>query len=346
MANIQAEQLVDLTTATLRDLGRLRMTQIATPLQGYEVMSRILRKDKLQVDSGFEIQRNLMVGTSDMARMVGLFQVDQYNYTDVIKQIRIPWRNVTVSYMYEIREMAMQRGANKIVDLIKTRRADAMLSLAFLLEDQFWSAPADSNDLLHLFGVPYWVIKNATAGFNGGDPSGFAAGAGGLTVAEAPRWQNYTDAYTSMSKGDLVMKMRRAIRRMRFVSPVSIDDYRRGSGQRYRIYTTESVVEALENLAEQQNDRLGYDIARTDGQTVFKGMQLKHVWKLDEDTQNPIYFLDFNTFYPVFLRGFMMNESGPAKVPGQHTTIGVDIDSTLNILCTDRRSNGVIYQAA
>src|SRR5690606_3042281 len=107
--------------------------------------------------------------------------------------------------------------------------------------------PADSDDKLAPFGIPYWVVKDSTAGFNGGNPSGFSSGAGGLDSSRHTRWANYTDSYTNVTKADLIKKMRTAYRKIRFKSPMNVPDYRRGRGDQYRIYVNEETISDFED---------------------------------------------------------------------------------------------------
>lgn len=335
--------IVDLTTTTLKELGRMKFTQIAQRLQDYEVAQRIFKKDKVTFDGGIGISRNIMLDTKSVARQTGLYEKDNVNVGDVMSTISIPWRHTTNSYGFERREITMNTGdpASTIVELLKVRRADCMLSTVEQFETQFWNKPTDSSNVLDVYGVPYWIVKNATQGFNGGAPAGFAAGAGGLIN---PRWNNWTDSYSTVSKADLITKMRKAHRKIGFKSPIDTPSYRMGSGQTYRIYVNEPTLAALETLGENQNEQLGRDLAPMDDNICFRKNPINWVPYLDGDTDNPIYFIDFNQFAPVFLNGEFMRETEVKPVPGQHNTFAVFVDTTWNMLCTDRRRNAVIYQ--
>lgn len=342
MPTLQDSDIIDLGITTLKELGRLRFNQIATKIQRYEIMSRLLKKDKLTFQNGNGIQRSIVIQDSGAAKNVGLHATDDVNIGDVMKTINIPWRHTTTNYGWERREILVNNGASRIVDIMKVRRADAMISLAALMETDFWSKPADSTDKLKVFGVPYWVVKNATAGFNGGDPSGFTGGAGSLTVATAPRWNNYTAPYVAISKADLITAMRRAYRLIQFVAPIDIPDYRRGNGATYRMYCNIDTITGIETLGEQQNENLGRDIASMDGKLTFRGNPIIWIPQLDTDTTDPLYMLNFDKFGPVCLTGDYMRETDPKVVANQHNDFVVHIDLTWNLLCDDRRCQAVI----
>lgn len=336
-------EIADLIKSTTSDLGRLKFQQIAQSLQNYEVMSRLMVKDKVKFQSGTAIQKNLMIQQSNAARSIGLYERINVNVADVMRTISIPWRHANTYYAYERRELAMNRAsANRVFDIIKTRRADGLLSIIELMEDEFWSKPSSSSDELEPFGVPYWVVKNASTGFNGGNPSGFTSGAGGLDHAN---WKNYTYQYTNVSKDDLIDGMRTAHRKIRFKSPIDVNDYRKGTGNNYRIYSSESVIKSMERIGEQQNENLGRDLASMDETLTFKKHPIIWVPKLDSDTQNPVYMLDMSTFYPVFLSGEYLREEGPVTPSDQPSVFIIYIDLTWNILCVDRRRQAVLATA-
>lgn len=345
------DQIIDLAKTTQKELGKLKFNQIAQKLQRYEVLGKIMKKDKIQFDSGNGIQRNVMVKDSGAAKNVGLYEKDEVNVSDVMEQIDIPWRHTTTNYAFERREMAMNRGASRIVNLMKVRRTDAMLSLANLMEEKFWSKPENSNNKLDQFGVQYWVVPDSTiaagvagSGFYADAPTGFANGVGNLIHQN---WGNFVGKYTSVTKTSLIAVMRRAHRKIGFESPVDVPDYRKGRGQQYRIYTGLETLENMEKLGEAQNENLGRDLASMDDTITFRRHPIVWVPQLDEDATAPsgaLYMLDYAWFYPVFLRGEYLRETDPKAVSDQHTVFVTHIDLTWNLLCTDRRRQAVLYK--
>jgi len=335
-------QIKDLVTGTLKHLGRLKFQQIAQSLPRYEVMGRLMRRDRVTFQSGNGIQRTVMVTHSGAAKHVGLYQKDEVNVGDVLETLSIPWRHTTTNYAFERRELTMNSGASKIVDLLKVRRTDAMLSLTELMESTFWSKPENSADKITPYGIQYWLVSNASEGFNGGDPSGFADGAGGLQHAN---WKNWTAQYADVSKADLIQKMRKAYRHIRFESPVDVPDFRRGCGDQYRIYVPETVLEEFENIGEGQNENLGRDLQPYDENITFRRNPIRWVPELDNAADAPVYMVNFAYFYPVFLRGEYLRETEPEKVSDQHSVFAVHVDLTWNVLCTDRRRNAVLATA-
>jgi hypothetical protein len=215
------------------------------------------------------------------------------------------------------------------------------VSLYEYLEPVLWGKPVDSSDAITPYGIAFWVTRNTTAGFNGGDPVGFATGRAGLSTTTNPRWANYTDQYSDVTKADLVRKMRRAHRATRFRSPVSHATPNVG-GMKNGIYAPESVIETLEEILEQQNMNLGNDVASKDGRTLFKGTPLTYVPFLDDDAEEPVYMLDWKWLAIGVMAGWENNLTAPYMVPNKHNVRRVDLDMSMNMVCTDLRRQAVI----
>lgn len=339
---LQADQIADLVTTTQKDLGKLKWTDIYTPLQEYVALPNILNKEKVSFSSGTGIQWNVMVGNSGAAKNTGLYAEDNTNVADVMKLASIPWRHMQTSYAFEKREISMNRDPARIVELIKTRRVDAMISLAELMENNMWGKPTDSSDTETPYGVDYWLTANATEGFNGGVPTGFTDVAG-LDPATYTNWRNWTAQYSAVTKTDLVRKMRKAAVYTKFMSPVAQPNY--NTGDRQAIYTNYDVIGAMEELLEAQNDQLGNDIASKDGLLLFRGNPIKWVPKLDADATDPVIGINWGVFKPVFLAGEYLRESAPKEAANSHNTMEVFVDLTMNMECRDRRRNFRIQTA-
>jgi len=232
-----------------------------------------------------------------------------------------------------------------------------MIDLAAELEAKAWQVP-NTTDKLNPYGLPYWVVYNATDGFTGDYPTGpdgtQHATIAGLNLTESPNFKNYSANYTNVSKQDLFPSMRTALRKTNFKSPVSKEDMSTPRGKSRRYYTDEVTCSAFENVGEAQNENLGRDLApytagsghgglqEIDGTLTFKKNPIVYVPQLDDTTvftaaTNPIYQVDHSVFYPYCLKGDYLRETGPVVAPNQHNMYRVFVDLTYNILCTNRR---------
>ena len=343
---LNESQISDITTTTLKNFDRPKYNQIAQSQQRYLAYGKLMDEERVTVDDGYALQRDVMLSLSNNARSVGLHAKDNINIQSINQAISVPWRHQTTGWAIERREVLENSGASRIVNLIQQRRADCIIGYAQLFENMFWSKPADSTDAVTMFGVLYWLVYSATTGFNGGDPSGFTAGAGGLATASYPAWKNYTAKYTYVSKQDLILKLKTAYLLCDWESPVEIPDFRRGKGMDYGFYMNAATLLALETLGEAQNENLGRDLASNAGQILFHRHPCTHVPQLNSlTTSNPIYGINWSWYQITALRGDYMRESPPYWLPEQHNSQVTYMDCTLNSLCTDRRRQMLVAQA-
>lgn len=344
MAHLSAKDMVDLVAATRGDATfEGTVTEIASRLQDYSY-KKLLAKDKLKIQSGPFIKGNLLVDHNHSAQMAGLHEVYEPDIPDLAARWRLDWRHAHNYWGWERREMLMNRRRDEIFDIIKMRRAGAKISLAELFESQIWSAPTDSSNDLDLFGIPWWFPKAATnaEGFNGGNPSGFSDCAGiDCTDPTYARWKSYNAAYAQINEHDLLDKMGRAYRKIGFKSPVDLEDARRGTAEDYRIFMNEVTLSAFEKLMRARNDNLS-DLAEFMGTTSWKKRPLTWVPKLDTDTSNPVFMLNFQWISLCVLDGDFPYEHDPAAEPNQPNSMVVHEDYTMNLLTTNRRAAGAV----
>lgn len=357
MAVVSLTDIPDLVSTTLRHLGPNRFQQIAQPLQTFQVVSRWLKRDKVQFDSGIGIQRTLMNSLSRQARHVGVTHTVRVDIPTLLTLLRIEWVHAHVPWGFAYHEILTNSGEAMILNVLKPRRVDALLSLATELESKAWSVPAVGNTTEPL-GIPYWIVYNASTGFNGGAPSGYTT-VGGVNLTTTPNFKNYTAQYTTVSKADLIKKMRTGHRKCRWIAPISNQDYRKEEYADFRLYTDSTTMAEFEDIGEGQNENLGRDLAPfggasdvryTDGTLLFRKAPLIVVDQLDDTAVytanvNPVYMIDHSTFYPVCLQGDFMRESKPIQLQDQPNLFRVDVWLTYNYLCVDRRRNALFAKS-
>jgi len=311
-----------------------------TDLTDHVAVREMWKNRQKQFTGGENWEFEVQMDHNWSAKAVGLFETDGTALTDNMVKGEVAVRHVNAHYIYDKREKAFQRGGTAIVDLVRTRYVGMMVSLFELMEGFLWSKPTDSTDVKTPYGIPFWITKSTTTGFNGANPSGFTAGKAGISQGTYPRWANYTAQYTDVTKTDLLRKMRTAHRKSQFRSPVSHakPDIGMGNG----IYTNDAVVGILEELLEDQNMNLGNDLASKDGKTLFKGTPVQYAPKLDDDSTNPVYLLDWKTLSVGVMAGWENNLTNPYMVPNKHLVSRVDLDASMNMVCTDLRRQTVI----
>lgn len=334
-----ASQLSDLVAMTQKDLGRPNFTEISSDLQNHTAMRTLLKKNRVVLTGGTGVEWNVMVNHANSASNVGLGASDNVNIVDTMVKANADWRNTTANYAFIGQEIDMNRDPARIVDLVKERRIACMISLSELMEDNFWGPPVAVDDTVTPWGVNTWIVKNATEGFYGGAPSGYTTI--GLNPTTYPRWKNWTGNYTAVTKDDLVRKLRKASRFTNFKPPVEgIPTFH--TGDMYAYYSNYAVISGLEEILEAQNDNLGNDIASMDGKVLFRRGPVEWVPKLEADTTNPIYGINWGSFKTYVLQGWWLKETNVPIYPGQHTISAHFLDCTYQWIVKNRRCHFVL----
>jgi len=338
----QIDDAVLLTQENLVKKGAF--VDLQTDLTDHVAVREMWKGRQKKFEGGHPWQFQAQTDHNHSARAVGLYETDGTALADTMVQGEVDVRHVNAHYIYDQREPSFQRGGKAIVDLVKTRYVAMMVSLFEYLETILWSKPDDSADAKTPFGIAYWIVKNASEGFNGGNPSGFTDGRAGLSTGTYERWANWTSQYVAVSKEDLIRRMRKAHRKIQFRSVVSHATPDVGP-MRNGIYTNDAVLGLMEELLENQNMNLGEDLDSKGGRTMFKMTPVTYAPKLDDDTQNPVYMLDWKVLAVGVLAGWENNLTAPYMVPNKHTVRRVDNDLSCNMICTDLRKQAVLATA-
>ena len=303
------------------------------------------RQKKFEGGNDWEFEAQ--IDHNHSARAVGLFETDGSAITDTMIRGRVQPRHINAHYIYDQREPDFQRGGIKIVDLVQTRYVAMMVSLYELMEEILWGKPVDSTDNKTPYGVGYWVTQSDTQGFHGANPVGFTDGKASISQAVQPRWANWTDVYVDVSKEDLIRRMRKMHRNIQFRSPVSHSQPDLGA-MKNGIYVGDTVIGLMEELLENQNMDLGHDLDSQGGRSVFKSTPVTYAPYLDNavgtgGTANyPVYMLDWKWLAVGVLAGWENQLTKPYMVPSKHLVRRVDLDCTMQMVCTNLRRQGVM----
>ena len=342
---LQYAQIDDAVLLTQQQfVKRGAFVDLQTDLQDHIAVREMWKGRQFKFSGGENWEWEAQVDHNHSAQFVGLFETDGTALTDTMIKGYVRPRHVNAHYIYDQRESAFQRGGTKIVDLIKTRYVAMMVSLYEKMEEALWTKPTDSDDEVTPFGAEYWITKNASEGFNGGRPTGFTD-KGNIDPNLQARWKNWTARYVAISKEDLIRKMRKGARQIKFRSVISHAEPNLRKDMRNGIYTNDAVIGIMEEVLEDQNMNLGNDLASKDGRTLFKSTPVVFAPYLDNDTQNPVYMLDWKWLAVGVLSGWENQLTKPYMVPGKHLVRRVDVDLTMQMVCTNLRKQTVIATA-
>lgn len=343
-------QMADLIASTLPKIERRNWTELGPQLTDYVAAKRLFAEHKVKKDGGTSLQWKVRPNIGAHARWVKPYDQDVVNVGTDVLTADVPWRHSNTNWLIELHEVAINgASAEKILDLIQLRRTEAMISQIEQMEVAFWTKPPASTDELMPYGLEYWLVKEAstTGKFTTNLPAGGWSNVGGIVPATYTRWSNWTAEYTSVSKDNLIVLLRKAMEYTDFQPPVDFPDLT-GPTQKV-LYTDVPTRLSLEQLAEQQNDNLGNDLDSKHGVTMIRGCPVASAPQLLTAGvlmgKGPIYGIDWGTFEVVFLEGFDGVESKPMVNPLGHLQVITHVDSSLNFRCLNRRKNFVLATA-
>ncbi len=341
---------------TTRPNIKVGFTDISQELRDYIIVPYLLTtKGGLKVQrGGLGIEETLMVNHGGRSRFIGELEEDTALIIDHLRKMKLYFTLLNDSIAYSKVELQRNRGKNRENNVMLPKTRSMWLRVAETMEEVFFETPS-ADDELRPWGLKYWIVKNATAGFNGGYPAGFTRIAN-INLTEVPQFKNYTDQYTAVTKADLITKMRRAHRRTKWRSPKPQAGFDGDAMLNKRvILTNEDTLELFENIGEGQNENLGRDLAPYtagyggwglkrdgNGNILFKGNQIVYAEPLDADTSDPIYGLDMNTIYAMTEEGDNMNLGEFKVAPTQHRAFAAQLDHAHQVICSNRRNNWVI----
>lgn len=344
MAFIAPNNIADFTAATLNSFQKNTWVDLSLSLVNYYGVSKVFQKSKMVEDGGSQIQWEVQVSTSGNSRFTGMYAVDQTAIADVLVSAQVPWRKLTGNYSYCVDEDSFQSGPETIVRLLKIREHDALSQIINRQETAIWTAPSSSTDST-LMGVPFWIKKDATTtvggAFNGGNPTGFSSGAGGISSTTYSAWKNWTFGYTLISRDDLIAKMNKACFNTNFQSPVPFAALGKTQSSNYAFCTTYAVLEGMKKLLEARNENLGYDLSSPNAPVYMGNPIVPVAYLTTNDSTDPIYGINWDSLRPFVKKGWDMRRHPPKEAPNQHGVYTVHIDTWENITCWNRRANFV-----
>ena len=363
MAGITITQAIDLGKATLEQFNQDKL-EVAFKHQTYEVLNQWFAKDKVQLDGGDRVTRYISLRDTGNAQHVRMYDTDTPNISNVDEVIKVEWTHAQVSFSYSVKELAMNTGnRSRIYSLLKQRRTNAFREFADLLEEKAWQTPSSSSDDLSPIGIPGWLVQadtnpsGAIGDFTGyvgdywSDTESAMATAGNITSTASvnPRWANYYEDHQNALDSSLLKRLRRSFRKTKFQSPMfakQVLDPNSGFSN-FRLYTNSAVLDELEEIAIKSDDRVGADLGKYAGSTIFKGIPFMYVDVLDSAKQyvygaNPIFGVNHSHFYPVCLDGENFRVNDPMSKVGQHNVLTVYVDLSYAYICDNRRTGGFL----
>jgi len=359
-SRLRDQDITDLLNSTMPAyMDKGSFIDISSEIRKFIVMPYLLtRKGGVkEMSNGLGVEQTLMTDFGGRSRWVGEFEEDVHTLMDHLKKMKVYFKLLNDSMIYTKTEIVENRGEARINNVLLPRTRALWLRVAHTMEENFFETP-DASAELTPWGLKYWIVKNATAGFNGGYPTGFTRIAE-VNLTEAPTFKNYTDTYVAATKADLITKMKRAYRKTSWMSPHPMPDFKGDTSDNCIILVNEDTAEEMETIGEGQNENLGRDLApysvnngfkgtgmrqNDDGELTFKRKQIIVTEMLNDDTTDPVYGLDMDTFHALTFSGenMVLGDFVNMAAGKQHRVWAANLDHKHQTICVNRRNNFVI----
>ncbi len=365
MATYQIENFGDLVATTQNKRGAPNITNAMSPLRDYPMARRILRDPRAgrtskipfkAAQGGPQIQFNVVVAHNNGARGVAITDTDQGSSQDGVISAIVPWRKYQTNYQIYYEEIIINQDPEvQINNLAEIREAQAMTALYELIDREAFGLPAE-GDVRKFFSIPMWVPKSATASTGTSGPSGFTGkmpvGYSGSTLASLnpttyDRWRSWAAPYTNPTPGDLLDKARDMARYTKFKAAVdtlpSFDTDKMATAKDVCYYTNNVVFKAMEDIADTKNDNHDSDVFKYGNSNItFQRVPVEMVPELDRDTTNPLYQIDWSTIVLVAHSRLFNKRFQDPNVAGRHNLAQTILEYLFNLVCYDRRKQGVL----
>lgn len=364
-AGVTDSGLLDLIATTNSDRGQPRL-QIAFEHNDYEVLNTIYTDDKIVVQGGTDAwKERIVLDKSGQASFTRPYEVTQPKQGDYVTVMTVPWKQAQTYWVMERSEVIDQLGKGKLTDLEQVREAVSMISLADQTEEQFWANVDLANDRLP-FGIKYYFPllaagQDTAGGWWGGCPAGTTTVAGILpsgqntttlstTAGAKAMWNHYQaggPTYYSGINETGIQTMRGMFRYLHFKPPRIVNGVITPATNKFRIYAGIDVELLIEQYLADGGDEITPDLATFNGNPVFKGVPIVGIDSLDGETYEPIWFINLGTFFMVVKQEENLYRCDP--IGGgvqQHKVFTIYIDWSYNIVCNNRRLNGVMSKTA
>lgn len=351
------QQILDLVTLTRSTFEQNRWESIANLYPDYLFVQQALQARRMTRQTSTSLEWTLEVSAPSSFEASYANHALTINTPDIAKTASANLVKYRTSTAWTVDERELQGGsAETLVSIIEMRFAKHERDYIEGLENEFASAPTSSSQFpMTLFGLPYWLPADTTATtltMNGGsNPAGFSGGAGGVTVADVPKWAHATAGWTKLADDDLFDKLSEFLNRAMYFSPVTYPSLAPQVPNR-QILIQMPVRLAYERLLTVANDNLQSDVGKWRDNLNFRSIPMT-VWHAISDPASPVrpaygllYVIDWGTFEWVFHSSFDGRPDDPVRDPNVPGSIKQWRQVYTQLKCVNRQRNAAFYSGA
>lgn len=340
------DQVDDFVTLTMNRIKRRNWVDISLTKQNHIFASKVFGVKKTPEEGGAQLEWEMQVRNTGTARHSGLYDPDRKNVKNLAIKAYVPWSKQTANFSYDVDEPLFQSDHERIIEVIAMREHSMWNDFFELMEVAMWTSPLSSTqDPRPPCGIPHWLQKSATEGFNGGNPSGFSDGAAHVNATTYPGVRNWTFGFSNKDYDDLIQKVIKAGQFTNFQAPNPYPEVDRGDPD-YGHYTTYPVWEAVTRVLKTHGDLTG--VMKYGKNPDINGVPLRWVPALTNsdseayDATNPWYGVNWRKLQYKFQRNRNAIRSKPLQDPLIHNGRTVHLDNWGQFKCTNRREAGFV----
>lgn len=377
LAGLSISQISDLTTNTRPKQPKNKYTQTQS-LTDYP-LTRLFFKDNKEVIEGgagytvpagggtayaSSFEARVRLRDSAAFEWIRPFSVSPNVLTQLFGLAAAPMAFFKEHFIFDKLEKALNGGEEQIVNELDGRRDGCAASIHTNLERAIargtQPVAGTSSDFKGLFGILSTtgmnVASDTVGDFNGqqivnSDASTTATILGiDASNVDNQRWRNWCANYSGTLNIPALDTMRRGMTRTNFMAldEFKNDSARGGAGKRV-IMMGHSNTDEYEKLTNAGPD---WKIVGATGdvnratQYTFRGVDIVRTPAFDEISFAPIVGIWTKHVYALNLRGFWMSEEAPQSHQQSSTTYRVDMISSAQMFCDDRRSGAWVMSTA
>ena len=359
---------LDLWKATQRVYPWQGQPTVLLGRHGYPFVSQVLRKDKYETKDGTEIMDQMVLTESGNAGYAEADEDWKYNVKNVLGELHVPWRLARAYYVTTHDAIEANKEPNKLVDLLKLRRADGFASLAEAIEHRAPMSPDSATDKKNPHGLRAWITPitgaqvtaksfgriGANPFYSDGTTTMGGCGGNDTSTDKFSRYRNYVDGWTNGDSDgikitqDDIDKIRMMLMETHWEGPMTADQFNTGIFEDQRYYTGREVVIAMERALRGQNENLGADLGMYRGSAVIKGNPIIRVDDLDyaNDPTYPLFQVDHAVWKLVVPPTGGIFETPPDHTDGNPLVYVTNIFLKHNYICRDRGRCACISKVA
>lgn len=324
-AGMSLAQFTDLTNSTdpyvEKELG------VTMNYRSYEWTNTILPKFK-ETFTGKQYEIPIQVEDDTNGGHTGMFFVqDNVQITEHDQTLTIYPRHYRKPMTYDAAQIDINSGTRvQRYNWIVSKRIAHARKIADDIKAAGWSAPTSSADADSPLSPFAWLTlgtDGSTGGFTGGNPyylDGNQFSAGGLSRSTYPKLKSYFADHNGDLSSAVLDMLSRAHLMTKFELPL-VPNAQKITGvdtdvpNKVVMYTTANVIINVEKIARNSDDRVGYDLGKYRGETLFKGIPFRHNELFDTGTASaaavsylhgtdPIIGINWDVMYPVVVDGW------------------------------------------